>query len=339
MNQALIIHTPFSTGFVNRDIPRCGDAEVLIQVKYAGLCGTDLSSYRGKMPLVSYPRIPGHEIAGTIVRKGDEVPDRFRIGDTVTINPYTACGICNACRQKRFNTCQFNQTLGVQRDGAMQQYVTVPFEKVLIGNRLNAQHLALTEPLSVSWHAVERADIQPSETVLVMGCGMIGTGVILACLHKEARVIVMDTQPVKLAQVQKFGHIETLNAGDASLKEKILAYTHNYGPDVVFETAGAISSYENALELASFGGRIITVGYAPEPIRWDSSLIVRKELKILGSRNALNEFETVIEMLEKGIVDAQSLISGIYPFSHAGEAFEYWHTHPEKVMKLLIELP
>ena len=110
--------------------PDLSEYEVLVKVNFIGLCGTDLSSYKGSMPLVSYPRIPGHEIGATIIKKGSKVPDSFSIGDFVTANPYSSCGQCIACKAGRFNTCQYNQTMGVQRDGAMRQFYTIPHTKL-----------------------------------------------------------------------------------------------------------------------------------------------------------------------------------------------------------------
>lgn len=338
MNKAIRLTAPFSVELTEAADPQPGPENILLKVNYIGLCGTDLSTYRGKMPLVTYPRIPGHEIVGTIVETGASVPRLFRIGDTVTVNPYSACGQCAACRQKRFNTCRFNQTLGVQRDGALQQYIAVPFDKVYRSNLLAAKHLVLTEPLSVAWHAVERAGVKASDTVLVMGCGMIGTGVILGCLLKGARVIAMDAKQEKLDMVRPLGPIETLLSPGEAVPSILSHYTQDFGPDVVFETAGAKHTYEQALDYAAFGGRVVAVGYAPAPVVWDTAWIVRKELNILGSRNALQEFSSVIEMMEKKSFDADRLISTIYPFSQSAEALAYWHNHPEKVMKILIEV-
>ena len=97
--------------------PTFASDEILLKIKYVGFCGSDLSTYLGKNPFVEYPRIPGHEIAATIVDKGEDVPITFNSGDKVTVVPYTNCGICSSCKAGRFNACQFNQTLGVQRDG------------------------------------------------------------------------------------------------------------------------------------------------------------------------------------------------------------------------------
>src|SRR4051794_10163181 len=167
------------TRLVSVEPPDVSPNDVLLRIHTVGFCGSDLNTYRGLNPLVSYPRIPGHEVAGTVERTGAAVPaDRFQPGTHVTVVPYTACGVCPACRRGRANACRDNQTLGVQREGALTELVVVPWEKVLPAEGLSARELALVEPLSVGFHAVDRGRVQASDTVLVIGCGAVGLGAI-----------------------------------------------------------------------------------------------------------------------------------------------------------------
>src|ERR1700756_4990455 len=122
--KAFYIKEPGATELQDLDPPKPAPGELLLKPRLIGMCGTDLSTFRGKNPLVSYPRIPGHEIAATVVERGADVPERFRAGMNVTLSPYTSCGKCASCRRARFNACQFNQTLGVQREGAMKEFFT-----------------------------------------------------------------------------------------------------------------------------------------------------------------------------------------------------------------------
>ncbi len=187
----------FSYADIARPRPRRG--EVLLQVRRVGYCGSDLGTFRGLNPLVSYPRIPGHEVAAVIAGTTEGVPPEFGTGTAVTVLPYTACGKCPSCRAGRANACQHNETLGVQRDGALAEFITAPWEKVLAAP-LSLGELALVEPLSVGFHAVSRARVTAQDTVLVLGCGMIGLGAIAAAgLHRGARVIAVDVEAGKLA--------------------------------------------------------------------------------------------------------------------------------------------
>lgn len=338
MTKAVRLEKPFQIELVPAAKPAISAEDVLLQIHYVGICGTDLSSYKGKMPLVSYPRIPGHEISATILEKGIKVPDQYAIGTWVTVNPYTACGTCAACRQQRFNTCANNQTLGVQRDGAMQPLLAVPYQKLYTSTTLPPEWLSLVEPLSVGYHATERAQLKKGEWVAVLGAGMIGTGVILAALEKGATVIAIDQEQTRLELMRTFGVQYTINTRETDAAEHVRSLTNNEGVDVVIESAGAAATYQLALEIVAFAGRVSTVGYAPGQVPLDTSLIVRKELTLTGSRNALDEFGAVITMLEARRVDYEKLITAIDPIEKAADAFADWYHHPENTIKRLIQL-
>ncbi|HDJ28579.1 MAG TPA: sorbitol dehydrogenase, partial [Proteobacteria bacterium] len=165
MKAARIIE-PYKVEIIDLPEPQIGPEDVLIKVKLLGLCGSDLATYRGLNPMVSYPRIPGHEVCGEIVKLASNVPAGFGIGDKVTISPYTACGSCFACRTGRHNCCRYNQTMGVQRDGAAAEYVAVPYRKVFKSNDLTDEQVALIEPLSVGWHAAKRGQVCEQDVVV-----------------------------------------------------------------------------------------------------------------------------------------------------------------------------
>lgn len=338
MNKAVLLEAPFTISTFEALPASMGEEEVLLHMEWVGLCGTDLSSYKGQMPLVSYPRIPGHEIGAVIIDKGNQVPHDFMIGDRVTVNPYSSCGKCPACLAKRFNTCQFNQTLGVQRDGAMQQIFSIHYSKLYKSNILSLQQLALVEPLSVGYHASERAAVTASDSVLVIGCGVIGIGVIVACVKKGATVMAADISDDKLSFIKQFGVERVINTKKQNILSVINEWTDGKGVNVVIEAVGSSITYQYTLEVVAFAGRIVAIGYAREDILLNTSLIVRKELTIAGSRNALYEFGTVIQMLEESRLPFDKLISKTYPLQQAGEAFDYWYHNPAEVIKILIQL-
>ena len=159
--------------------PQAGDDEVLLKLEYVGFCGSDLSTFRGGNPMVRMPVVPGHEVGATIVSIGKNVPEGLKPGMTVTVNPYTNCGKCASCRNGRVNACQHNETLGVQRWGAMCEYIAMPWEKVIPAGLLTPRTCALIEPMSVGFHAVSRAQVTDIDVVMVIGCGMVGMGAIV----------------------------------------------------------------------------------------------------------------------------------------------------------------
>ena len=148
--------------------------------------------------MVKMPVIPGHEVGAVIEEIGEGVPEGFHKGMAVTVNPYTNCGKCASCRNGRVNACEHNETLGVQRNGSMQEYLVLPWNKVIPANGLSAKECALIEPMSVGFHAVSRGQVTDIDTVAVIGCGMIGLGAIVRASLRGASVIAIDLDDEKL---------------------------------------------------------------------------------------------------------------------------------------------
>ncbi|UCH61819.1 MAG: zinc-binding alcohol dehydrogenase family protein [Fidelibacterota bacterium] len=337
--KAMTFLEPGKMELIDISKPEMGPEDVLIDIRYVGLCGTDLNTYRGKMPFVSYPLIPGHEVSGVVQEKGAQVPDTVAEGDKVTILPYFPCGDCPACHKGRFNTCQRNQTLGVHRDGALTSSIAVPWSKVFSSCELHLTELALAEPMAVGYHATNRGRVVPGDRVLVLGCGTIGMGATSAAVFKGATVMAVDVNEAKLELVRKFGVEATINAATDEIEEKVVDLTGGDGADVVIEAVGHPDTIRWAVEAASYTGRVVHIGYFKKELPgYDINQIVVKELDVTGSRNALNVFPEVIRMLEQGQLPFQELISARYPFSQAPEAFKAWDADPGKFTKILIDM-
>jgi len=337
--KAIRIIRPGEVQLTEREKPAAGPEEVLLKILYVGFCGSDLSTYLGKNPLVSYPRIPGHEIAAIIEETGSGVPPHLRRGMEVTVIPYTSCGHCAACRNGRPNACEHNQTLGVQRDGAMTEYITVPWEKVLTAPGLSGKELALIEPLTVGFHAIARGEVKQSDTVLVLGCGMIGSGAIIAAADRGARVIAADIDDGKLTLARQLGAEEVIHTKKEDLHTALQDRLQGEAPAVVVEAAGNPVTYRAAVEEVAFTGRMVCIGYAPREIPFATSLWVKKELDIRGSRNALPaDFEQVIETMQKKTFPADALISRIIAPEEAAQAFADWAENPGQIQKILLRL-
>jgi threonine dehydrogenase-like Zn-dependent dehydrogenase len=327
-------------GLTELEKPVPASDEVLVKILYAGFCGSDLNTFSGKNPMVRLPVIPGHEIGAEIIECGQHVPDFIKPGMLCTLNPYTACGHCSSCRNGRQNACRSNETLGVQRNGAMQEYKTVPWNKIIIDsdNVLSAQELALVEPLSVGFHAVSRAQISDIDKVMVIGCGMIGIGAIIRSALRGATVIAADVDDGKLALAHTLGAKYTLNTQTDNTRERLRQITGGDGPDVVIEAVGAPVTYQMAITEAAFTGRVVCIGYAKTDISFETRLFVQKELDIRGSRNATPEdFRAAMEYLKRRICPVDRLISAIYPPEKAGEAMQRWQAEPGKFFRILIK--
>jgi len=335
--KAAKILKPGVVNIVELDKPKVGTEEILIKLKALGLCGSDLKTYQGQNQMVIYPRIPGHEIAGEIVQTGENVSSEFQVGQLVTVSPYSSCGKCVACRQGRVNCCPDNQTLGVQRDGAAVEFITVPYNKVFLVGDLPAEQIACIEPLSVGWHATNRAQIRSEDIILVFGCGMIGLGVIAASAYKGAKVIAVDIDDLKLIKAKALGAIYTINSQKENLEKKIFHLTHGQGANVVIEAVGLTETFKKAIDLVCFAGTVVYIGYAKVPVEYDTSLFVKKEIDIRGSRNALDsEIKEVIKMVASRKIKIENLITQNYLLENLGEAFRFWDKNIDKVTKIII---
>lgn len=336
--KALVIPTPGEISV--KEIPEPGPApgEVLLKMQYVGFCGSDLSTYLGKNPMVNYPRIPGHEISGIISEVGRDVPDDYKPGDAVTVVPYTNCGKCPSCRRGRTYACQINQTLGVQREGAMQEYITVPWQKILLAPGLSDLELAMVEPLTVGFHAIERGRVEESDVVMVLGCGMIGAGAIAGAALRGARVIAVDIDDHKLKLASYLGAQHTINSSVMDLHEELDRLTGGDGPDVVVEAAGNPLTYLAAVDEVAFTGRVVCIGYAGSEVSFATKLFVQKEIDIMGSRNATPEdFRAVISYLEQGTFPLTDMITHRVKPEDAARAVKEWAADPGKVMKILLD--
>jgi threonine dehydrogenase-like Zn-dependent dehydrogenase len=318
--------------------PTPGAGELLLRTRLIGLCGTDLSTFRGKNPLVSYPRIPGHEIAATIVEAGADVPDKFQAGLDVTVYPNTNCGKCASCLRGRTNACQFNQTLGVQRDGAMKGYFVAPWEKVHIAPGLTREQLTLVEPLAVGFHAAERGRVTEADSVAVLGCGTVGLGVLASSATKGANTIAIDLDDEKLALARRVGAQHVINSKRDNVHQELQNVTEGLGPDVFVEAVGTPETYRLAVEEVAYTGRVVYIGWAKEAVTYDTKWFVHKELDILGSRNSLTEFPAVIAMLSQGKFPVAETISTTVPLDGAGDALERWSNAPQQFTKILVEV-
>ena len=293
--------------------------EVLLRLEYVGFCGSDLSTYLGKNPMVKMPVIPGHEIGAVIEKVGANVPEGLKPGMTVTCNPYT--GKCASCRNSRVNACQHNETLGVQRNGAMREYIVLPWEKVIPAGLLTPRTCALIEPMSVGFHAVSRAQVTDIDVVLVIGCGMVGMGAVVRSAQRGATVVAADIDDTKTEDVHA----------------RLLEMTSGFGPDVVIEAVGSTQTYQMAVDEVAFTGRVICIGYAKTEVSFQTKFFVQKELDIRGSRNAQpSDFRAVIHYLERGTCPVDRLISKEVSPEEAPEAMQQWADNPGKTFRILV---
>ncbi len=334
--KAVVLEGPGQAALKTVPEPQSAGADdILLEVRMVGLCGSDLNSYRGRNPLVSFPRVPGHEVAATVHELNAAHPE-WQPGTAVTLSPYTNCGRCAACLRGRPNACQFNQTLGVQRDGALTQFIAVPAERLYRAD-LTLKELCLVEPLTVGFHAAARGRVRPQDTVAVFGCGGVGLGAVAGAAFRGATVIGLDLDDDKLATARKAGAAHAVNTASGDLHAQLAELTQGRGPDVIIEAIGLPQTFRAAVEEVAFTGRVVYIGYAKEQVAYETRLFVQKELDILGSRNALPEdFHAVIQMLEAHRFPVEEAVTHTVPMEDAPGILEAWSGAPARFSKIMI---
>lgn len=348
--KAIYIEAPGRVTIKEIEKPVRKQGEALLKVLYGGICGSDLGSYRGTFAYFEYPRIPGHEFAAEIVEI-DENEKGLKPGMVVTCNPYFNCGKCYSCKRGIVNACMDNQTMGCQRDGAFCEYITMPVERIYDGKGLSPKVLAAIEPFCISYHGVQRAGIRPGDKVLVIGGGTIGVLAANAAKALGGEVYLCDIPQAKekLARSQEiFGFSGTLiNEGTESMKKAVKEITGSvtaggsemgYGFDVCIEAVGLPSTFQDCIDCAAFGGKVVLIGVGKKNLDFNFTLLQKKELKVFGSRNAMKkDFEELIDLVKNGRVDLEKIITNVYDFQDAAQAFEDFSSKGGSMLKVGID--
>ncbi len=335
--KAIQITKPFEINVIEKEKPILKEGEALLRVLYCGICGADVASFTGNQPFTTYPRIPGHEFSAQIV----EIPENdrgFRAGDIITCNPYFNCGECYACKRGLVNACHDNQTMGVQRDGSFQEFITMPIERLINGKGLSAKELALIEPFSISAHALSRAEVKKGDKLLIMGSGPIGLFALLRAKSMGAEVAVADLLESRLSLAKSYGADMIINSKTDDFEEKCREFTNGNGFDVCVEACGAPETFLSCIEQAAHGANVILIGNGKRETTFVHSVILKKELNIFGSRNAFTkDFETLIDLVASKKVDIEGMVSDVYTVDSAEKAFKALAENDGSLNKLVIK--
>ena len=316
--KTILIEEPGKVVIKEQEKPIRKPGEVLLKILYGGICGSDLGTYRGTFAYASYPRVPGHEFSGEIVEI-DENDRGLKSGMIVTVNPYFNDGTCYSCQRGLLNCCEHNETMGAQRDGAFSEYVSVPIERVYDGKGLPAKTLALIEPFCISWHGVSRANVKEGDKVLVVGAGTIGVLAANAAKARGAEVYIADIAKEKL-------------------EEEVRRITNGNGFDVTIEAVGLPSTFQNCIDCAAYGGRVVLIGVGKKNLDFNFTIIQKKELNIFGSRNALKkDFLELIDLVKAGKVDLEKIVTNTYKLDEADKAFKEFSENAGSMLKVVID--
>ncbi|WP_127580354.1 zinc-binding alcohol dehydrogenase family protein [Paenibacillus koleovorans] len=336
--KGIVCEQPGQFRLVEMEEPAFVPGEAIIRIKRIGICGTDLHAYRGNQPFFQYPRVLGHELAGVIEEVGENTAG-FRKGDQVSVIPYLHCGACIACRNGKTNCCTAMRVLGVHKDGGMRELISVPVSLLIKTEGLTLDQAAILEPLSIGAHAVRRAAVRSGETVLVIGAGPIGLGVMAFAKHCGATVIAMDINQERLDYCVRWANVDqTIHALDQPV-EQLTAITDGHFPTAVFDATGNARSMTESFRYVAHGGTLVFVGLVKSDITFNDPEFHKREMTLMGSRNATkSDFEHVLEVVRTGRIDADRYVTHRAPFTAMIGQFDNWLKPESQVIKAMVEL-
>ena len=315
--------------------------EALVRVHRVGVCGTDLHAFNGRQPFFSYPRILGHELGVEVIAIAPDVAN-VAVGDRCAVEPYLNCGRCVACRRDKPNCCTDLKVLGVHVDGGMREQFVVPATKLHPSTQLSYDQLALVETLGIGAHAVQRAALERSETVAVLGAGPIGLSVIQFARAAGCRVIAIDINAARLAFCRDRLGVsadDTIDSRTTDVGTRLQELTAGDLPTAVFDATGNAASMAAAFSYPAHGGRLVFVGLFPGDVTFNDPNFHRRELTLLGSRNSRPaDFRQIIELVESGRVDTTPWITHRAWLDAAPDQFASWTQPDAGVLKAMISL-
>lgn len=332
-----VLYGPFDLRLEERPIPEISHNEVLIKVKVAGICGSDVHFFDGSHPYRNYPRIHGHEFSGIVEKIGEEV-ENVNVGDHVVVEPLIYCGKCYPCRIGKHNCCVNLRVIGAHVDGGFAEYVKVPSHLAhKIPTDMPFDLAATCEPYSIGYHSTHRAQVTDIDKVLVLGAGAIGLTAIDFAKLAGAAVYVAEVSPFRQNMARKFGADVIIDPSKVDTVNRILELTNGEFASVVIEATGNTKVMENTENLVAAGGRIVIAGLTNEKVAFTGIKFTNREMTILGTRNSAGEFPAVIDAIASGITHSEILITKRFPFSDVVKAMEYTSGNIASEGKVILE--
>jgi 2-desacetyl-2-hydroxyethyl bacteriochlorophyllide A dehydrogenase len=328
--KAARIERPGEAIVIDSDMPSPGTDDVLIKVRAAGICGTDLHIFKGEYE-AEYPIIPGHEFSGEVVAVGANVRN-FKAGDRVTADPNIPCNRCSYCQRNEPNQCKNLRAIGVTRSGAFAEYVIAPEGNVFSIGDMSYSAAALIEPLACVVWGQKQVDVQPGDSALVFGAGPMGCLVAQALKQAgAARVVVTDVIPWRLEMAARLGATETVVA-DAHQAANLKAIQPD-GYDIVADATGIPAVLEGTFQFVGPRGKIWVFGVTPQgtTVKFPSYEVFRRDLKIIGSFAVNRTFPQSIALIQSGAIQVEPLISHRLPLDDFRQGLDIAEKDPKRV--------
>jgi len=323
--------------------PALAPDDVLVRVRACGICGSDVHGLDGSTGRRIPPLVMGHEAAGVIAQVGAQVKG-FREGDRVTFDSTVWCGACFHCRRGEINLCDQRQVLGVspgdyRRHGAFAEYVAVPGRIVYrLPEGLSFQHAAVTEAVSVAVHAVSLTPVRLGDTAVVVGSGMIGLLVIQALRRAGCgRIVAVDIDDAKLKLAAALGADIQLNPQRTDVPALVRDATGGHGADIAIEAVGATEPLATAVKSLRKGGTLTLVGNVSPQVELPLQWVVTRQVSLLGSCASSGEYPVCLDLLARGMIRVEPLISAVAPLEEGPAWFERLYRREPNLMKVILE--
>jgi L-iditol 2-dehydrogenase len=341
--KALVLKEYKKFSFEDVPAPEVHPEEVLVAVKACGICGSDVHGMDGSTGRRRPPIIMGHEASGIIADVGKGVSG-WAPGDRVTFDSTIYCGECDYCREGMINLCDRRRVLGVscedyRQNGAFAEFVTVPTRILYsVPQGLPFEHAAMVEPFAIALHAVRRSPPALNDSVVVVGAGMIGLALVQALSHTGCgKLIVLDVAQDRLEMAAKLGATHVINSGKEDGKTAVNELTHGRGADVSFEAVGMSVTVDLALRCLRKGGAVTLVGNVAPKIEFPLQIAVTRELAIHGSCASRGEYPACLDMLARGALKAEPLISAAAPLAEGAQWFDRLYRKEPGLLKVVLK--
>ena len=338
--KAVQIVKPNDLRIIDMDKPTI-DAKnnVLVKIKAAGICGSDVGIYHGTNAAATYPRVIGHELAGVVVSIPENNKNGIKVGDRVVVDPYLYCGHCYPCRIGRTNCCTDLKVLGVHVDGGMAEYYCHPADMLIkIPEGMSWEQAAMAEPLTISLHGIHRGGLQAGEYCAIIGAGPIGLVAGMVAQAYGAHAILLDLVQERLDFAKSLGIEYVINSGKEDPVERIKEITGGEMAHQVMECSGANPAIRSTLDLVSHAGRITFTGWPKKETSLPTDTITRKEIDLRGARTSAGEFPEALELIATKKVDMLKLLTKTVKLEEVPETIIDIEKNPGSYMKVVVTM-
>lgn len=335
--KAIQIVKPGELRIIDMEKPHIDDKNnILVKMRAAGICGSDVGIYHGTNAAATYPRVIGHEMVGVVEEIGSNIK-KLKVGDRIIVNQVVSCGECYPCRHNRGNVCDHLEVRGVHRDGGYREYMAVPEEDCyILPDNLSDADSVMIEPTTIAIQSLSRAEIEDDDVIFIIGCGALGSSILRIARLTNAKIIVGDIVDDKLNDALKNGAHYAVNLSHEDFEEKVKEYSNGRGPTVTIDAACTKDSLMNAIKVTGNAGRVITMGFSITPTEVNQFLITSKELDVRGSRLQNKKFGEAIKLINEGKIDLSGAVSHTFNYLDAQRAFDFIDSKDYSIRKIAL---